>query len=168
VAAISIAAIVTFGNHSTGTSTSSSTNHTTVASPTTAAPTTVPAETFTSQVVPFVGTWSTHGIGITINSTGAGTGGWRTYNFCSNSPPPCDSETSNNIIDGGAATFTIQSVSPSTVAHATSSSNEPTTFPSGEIDLSLISNDELVVTSPSTRVNVTLCGPSAPTVCFGA
>jgi hypothetical protein len=178
VAAIAIAAIVTFGSHSSTTSATSSTIRlNTSVSSTTAAPTTTATESLTTQEVPFVGAWRTHGIGITISSSGAGTGAWRTYNYCSNSPPPCDAQTQSTlaggqpvtlVTNGGAATFTIHSVSPSTVAHVTSSSNEPTTFPSGEIEFSLIGNDELMVTSPSTNVSVTLCGPAAPTVCFGA
>jgi hypothetical protein len=125
-----------------------------------------------SQIAPFVGSWSTHGIGINIAATGAGSGEWRTYADCSTAPPPCDTFTLSGsvdtITDGGHTTFTIYSVGPSTVAHATSTSNQSATFPSGQIDISLIANDELIVTSSSANTSVTLCGKHAPIACFGA
>jgi hypothetical protein len=181
LAAVAITALVMHSSsrNSSATSPKPSKNPPTTqpATSTSVTSTTVLMQTFASQVAPFVGGWSSHGIGITIDSSGAGSGGWRTYLTCSDSPTLCDPVTPSTLAggqavstihDGGAATFTIQSVSPSTVAHATSNSNQPTTFPSGEIELSLIANDELVVTSPSTRVSMTLCGPAAPIACFGA
>ncbi len=74
----------------------------------------------------------------------------------------------NEIIDGGGATFTIQSVGPAGVAQAAANSNDPGVFPTGAIVLSLIANNEIVVTSSASNVSLTLCGASAPQACFGA
>jgi hypothetical protein len=74
----------------------------------------------------------------------------------------------NDIIDGGAASFGIESVASPGIAQVRASSNQPSVFPNGPINFSLIANDEIVVTSPTSRVSVVLCGRAAPTTCFGA
>ncbi len=133
-----------------------------------AAPSTTTTVSSAALLGPFVGTWTNHGMSVSVNSSGSGTAGWRTYSWCSaGAPPPCDSMNGDVITNGGAATFTISAVNPPGVAHAIATSNQPTTFPTGPMDLSLATNDELLVSSPGTST-ITLCGPSAPSACGGA
>lgn len=65
---------------------------------------------------PFAGSWSHHGIGLRIDSTGSGTADWRTYATCGQDPPPCDTFSGNLITDGGHATLTVTAAGP-TVAN---------------------------------------------------
>src|SRR5439155_12253220 len=53
----------------------------------------------------FTGTWYGHGRGVTIGQDGSGTASWRTYRWCTDSPPPCDYSMGNEIISGGQAEF---------------------------------------------------------------
>ncbi len=121
------------------------------------------------QVAPFVGIWDAHGIAMTVSRSGAGTATWRTYTWCAPKVHgPCDSNNDGAIVDGGAASFGLQSVTAKGTAVVTASSNQPSVFPGGTINLSLIANDEIAVTSPTSRVVLVLCGRSAPSACRGA
>ena|SRR5579864_4842250 len=148
----------------------STTTSATTAPPTTAAPTTAPATVTTVTVESFVAfsqPWGRHGFGMSITATGHGTADWRTYNWCTSSPPPCDSMQGNNIVSGGHATFGLATASGG-IAHGTISySTDPSTMPLGPVTLDLAAGDELIV-SPGSAPQITLCGPQAVASCYGA
>lgn len=71
----------------------------------------VPAVPQGPSVAHWAGTWQRHGEEITLDADGNGTMVFRTYRWCSQDAPPCDSVNGNEIVDGGYATFHLSSVS---------------------------------------------------------
>lgn len=134
-----------------------------------AATTTLPSST-TSLVdpfLPFAKSWGSHGMSMILSADGKGSATWRTYEWCSSSPPPCDSIQGNTVVDGGQAAFVLADGS-SGVAHGTVTyTTDPSTLPEGPLTVSLAAGDELLVSTP-TGPHITLCGAQAQAGSCGA
>ena len=74
---------------------------------------------------------------LTVKSDGSGTATWRVYQWCSEAPPPCDGKDGSNILDGGNATFQLQSVAGDVAQGVVTSSTDRKTLAEGPITLHL-------------------------------
>jgi hypothetical protein len=66
-------------------------------------PTTIASATPTTladAMQPFVGDWASEGVALVINADGTGSLRGRTYRWCTDSPPPCDSDNNGDIVGG--------------------------------------------------------------------
>lgn len=86
---------------------------------------------------PFAGTWSHHGVGMTIDASGTGSASWRTYATCGQDPPPCDTFSGDVIDDGGHATFTVTALSATTASGKVVASADPHSAPVGPMTMTL-------------------------------
>lgn len=111
----------------------------------------------------FTGAWSGHGGGIDIQANGRFLIAMRTYQWCGQAPPPCDSMSGNEIIDGDQATGQLTSISGEVAKGAITHTTDQADTPKGNITITL---------NPSTNSvnvnNISFCGTSAPVGYCGA
>jgi hypothetical protein len=124
----------------------------------TAAPTTTTVAVAVRGVV--AGDWAHHGFGISIDPSGLASMTWRTYRVCGTDPPPCDTFSGNEIIDGGHATVVLRSTSSTTAAGRVITTTDPATMAIGPISVRVDPvHDKLFVSATG---GLAFCGPHAP------
>ena len=149
---------------STTTTTAAPTTSTTAAPPPTARPTT-PTTTTATCSVNFVGQWQAHCCGLSIDGGGGFRFAGRTYVWCSDGPPPCDSIVGNEIHDGALASGVITARSGNTAVARVTSTTDTASIPWGSVSFVInLANDTLTI-QPT---GVVLCGPAAPPLTCGA
>lgn len=112
----------------------------------------------------FAGHWSQHSIGLDIDNNGKGELGWRTYKYCDEAPPPCDTVDGHSIISGGFATISleVEKNSPYRAIGRVLTSTDPETLPLGTISIRVDPRDDLLYLSPFGGSELRLCGEKAP------
>src|SRR5919201_4154333 len=108
------------------------------------------------SVSAFVGNWSRHDGVLVIQRTGDFAVRWRTYRWCSDSPPPCDSTTGDVINDGGHASGRLEPATDRIAKGEIAMTNDERLLPKGPILLTLA--DYQILTMHSPVVTLTFCG----------
>jgi hypothetical protein len=109
------------------------------------------------------GDWVGHGGGIDIQVDGRFNIGMRTYQFCGQAPPPCDTISGNEIIDGDEASGQLTAISGEIATGAVTKTTDPSLSPEGPIKIVLDPSTDSISAN-----NVTFCGTSAPAGYCGA
>jgi hypothetical protein len=104
----------------------------------------------------FVGNWSRHDAALVIQRTGDFTVQWRTYRWCGDSPPPCDSTTGDVINDGGHASGRLEPATDRIARGEIAMTNDEGVLPKGPIVLTLA--DYQILTMHSQAATLTFCG----------
>jgi serine/threonine-protein kinase len=129
----------------------------------TVAPAAHPSSLGPSAFAVFAGAWSGHGGGIDIQANGRFLMSMRTYQWCGQAPPPCDSMSGNEIIDGDQATGQLTSISGEVATGTITHTTDQAATPKGQITITLDpSTDSLNIN------NISFCGTSAPAGYCGA
>lgn len=125
-------------------------------------PTTPAASPSPADFSTFTGQWIGHGNDMTVAADGTFTMEERTYNDCSQNPPPCDEMTNSVITDGAVAHGALQSVSGTTATGVISTTTDPSLLPVGSVTFNLDTTNDVI-----NALNVNWCGPSAPAgICY--
>jgi serine/threonine protein kinase len=173
------AAILARGSHSPGSSSSSSRTtsprasaagtpaRTATAATTPSTATGIPAtrqsHTATSFAL-FAGGWGRSGGGFNIQPDGSFTVSLRTYTWCTQGPPPCDS-ISNNIITGGdIASGHLTSSSGDVAVGVVTKTTDPKETPTGTITFTLDPRTDVIAVNGEGD----FCGPQAAPGACGA
>jgi serine/threonine protein kinase len=105
----------------------------------------------------FVGGWGAHGGGFTIQPDGTFSVLMRTYRWCTDNPPPCDS-ISNNVITGGdSASGYLISSSGDVATGVVRATSDPVDSPAGPITFTLDPSTDVLSVSGEGN----FCGPRA-------
>jgi peptide/nickel transport system substrate-binding protein len=169
-------ALLARGSQSTGVSSASTRTTSPKTSATSArTPTTTPAAkatattgrsssaTVTSFAL-FAGGWGAHGGGIAVRPDGSFSVLMRTYRWCSDNPPPCDSMANNVITGGDSASGNLTSSSGDIATGVVTATSDPTDTPAGPVTFTLDpSTDVLSVSGIGS-----FCGPQAAPGACGA
>jgi hypothetical protein len=108
----------------------------------------------------FADAWYHHGIALTVDSNGNGTASWRTYQRCSDGPPPCDAMAGNAIVDGGQGRLVFASQWGSSAIGSVHGSTEPSVLdPAEPITLTLLPFDMAVLVQHGSVL--VLCGSNS-------
>lgn len=109
------------------------------------------------------GDWIAHGGAIDIQPDGRFTVVIRTYRVCGQVPPPCDTVSGNEIIDGDRATGRLTSGSGEVALGVITHTTDPALSPDGPVKIVLhASTDSISVNE------FTFCGTRAPPGYCGA
>jgi serine/threonine protein kinase len=110
----------------------------------------------------FAGGWGAHGGGFTIQPDGSFSVLMRTYRWCTDNPPPCDS-ISNNVITGGdVASGHLISSSGDVAKGVVTATSDSIDTPAGPITLILDPSTDVLSVSGESN----FCGPrAAPGTC---
>ncbi len=100
---------------------------------------------------------------IDIQASGRFTIGMRTYQFCGQAPPPCDTVSGNEIIDGDEASGQLTEISGEVATGALTKTTDPSLSPEGPMKIVLVPSTDSISAN-----NVTFCGTSAPAGYCGA
>ncbi|MGD0375231.1 MAG: hypothetical protein ABSB01_11700 [Streptosporangiaceae bacterium] len=111
----------------------------------------------------FAGTWRRHSGNLVIRDNGQFTISLRTYRWCSQNPPPCDSISGNVIRDGDNASGQLSSVSGKSATGQVARTTDQADTPKGRIIITLHTQTDIVYAN-----NVNYCGPSSPVTACGA
>jgi hypothetical protein len=99
---------------------------------------------------------------MTINPDGTFSMSERTYMFCDQNPPPCDSDTNGQITDGANATGALTSVSGTVATGTINTTNDSPKLPKGPVTFTFDPTNDAINT-----LNLNWCGPNAPTgICY--
>ncbi len=112
----------------------------------------------------FAGAWSGHDSGFDIRPDGRFTLSERTYRTCGQDPPPCDTLSGNEIINGDNASGQLTSVSGEIASGSVGQSTDPADTPAGPITVTLDPSTDTIsahIGSAGTPATI-FCGPSAP------
>jgi hypothetical protein len=109
------------------------------------------------------GDWVGHGGSIVIQANGRFTIGMRTYQFCGQAPPPCDTVSGNEIIDGDEASGQLTAISGEVATGAVTKTTDTSLSPEGPMKIVLVPSTDSISAN-----NVTFCGTSAPVGYCGA
>jgi hypothetical protein len=104
----------------------------------------------------FVGNWSRHDAVLVIRRTGDFAVQWRTYRWCSDSPPPCDTTTGDVINDGGHASGRVEPATDRIARGEIATTNNDEFLSKGPILLTLA--DYQILTMHSSVATLTFCG----------
>ncbi len=111
----------------------------------------------------FAGIWSRHSGKLVIRDNGQFTISLRTYRWCSQNPPPCDSISGIAIRDGDYASGHLSSVSGKSATGQVTQTTDQADTPKGRILITLNTQTDIVFAN-----NVNFCGPSSPVTACGA
>lgn len=109
-----------------------------------------------AATAPFLGQWSTHGGAITIEPDGSFTVEERTYEFCDQGSPPCDSQSGDGITDGAVATGMLNSVSGMVATGVVTATTAAQLLPTGTITFTFDASHDVI-----TALEAEWCGPNA-------
>ncbi len=112
----------------------------------------------------FAGGWGAHGGGFLIKADGSFTLSLRTYTWCTDSPPPCDSLSNNVIIDGDTASGHLTSSSGNVAIGAVTTTTDPSDTPTGTVVFTLDPVSDTIAVSGKGD----FCGPQAAAGSCGA
>ena len=112
----------------------------------------------------FAGGWGAHGGGFVIQADGSFTMSLRTYSWCTDSPPPCDSISNNVIIAGDAASGHLTSSSGNVAIGAVTTTTDPSDTPTGTVVFTLDPASDIIAVSGKGD----FCGPRAAAGACGA
>ena len=87
----------------------------------------------------------------------------RTYKWCSQNPPPCDSISGNVMRDGDNAGGQLSSVSGKSATGQVTHTTDQADTPKGQITITLNTQTDTVYAD-----NLSYCGPSSPVAACGA
>jgi serine/threonine protein kinase len=173
VAAVAVAAAVAtalaglpIGSRSPGIATSSTRRPSSLTSPagTHATHKSTSAGTAATTFALFAGGWGAHGGGFVIKPNGSFTISLRTYQWCSDSPPPCDSFSGNTIINGDTASGQLSSSTGDVATGVVTTTSDPKDTPKGKIMISLDPATDIISVSGEGD----FCGPQAAPGACGA
>ena len=139
---------------------SSAASHATGGSP---SPTAHPSASGSPAFAAFAGKWIGHGSYLVVRSDGRFTISKRTYRFCSQNPPPCDTVSGNTITNGDVATGQLTSLARKVATGEVTRTTDPADSPAGRITMTLNPASDTI----SAR-SVSFCGPRAPVGKCGA
>jgi hypothetical protein len=122
-----------------------------------------PAPPGGQAIAPFTGQWSGHDSYIAVKADGRFTLSMRTFRTCGQEPPPCDTFSGNEILDGSVATGQITAVSGEAASAVVTHTTDQALTPTGDITLTLDPASDTI-----TADDVSYCGPSAPAGACGA
>jgi hypothetical protein len=106
----------------------------------------------------FAGSWTRHGFSLDVDASGAGTASWRTYRFCSDGPPPCDTFAGNTIVDGGQGSLAFSGVFGSSAVGGVAGSTDPSGLnPAVPVSFTLLPFDMAVLVQSDGHVLI-FCG----------
>lgn len=111
----------------------------------------------------FAGRWSGHGGYLMVQPDGRFTISRRTYRWCSQGPPPCDTISGNVITNGDVAGGQLASVSGHAATGRVTKTTDPADSPMGRITITLDPATDTI-----TAADARYCGPSAPAGNCGA
>jgi len=117
-----------------------------------------------ASLAPFVGSWYGHGRGLDISTTGGFTLAERTYAWCSQGPPPCDTMSGNTITDGDIATGMLTSASGDRATGTVTRTTDKVATPLGTIILTLDQSADMITLNG----RVSFCGLRARLGACGA
>ena len=140
------------------------TTSTTAAPPATARPTTTTTTT-APRSVNFVGQWQAHCCGLSIDGSGGFRFAGRTYVWCTDGPPPCDTIVGNEIHDGTLASGVITARSGNTAVARAASTTDTALIPWGSVSFVINPANDTLTIQPT---GVVLCGSAAPPFTCGA
>jgi hypothetical protein len=106
----------------------------------------------------FAHRWQRHGLTVEIARDGRLTATWRTYRFCSEASPPCDSVQGDVITEGGRGTGLLRRVSGATASGQVTSTNDASTWPPGPLSITLREYDTARIQLG--QRTLTVCGPA--------
>jgi len=132
------------------------------ASPTPAGPT-APGTSASHGFAAFVGKWYGHGSGLVILPGGHFTISARTYTWCSQSPPPCDTISGNTIVDGIHISGQLSSLSGDVATGQVTHTTDPADTPEGQIAMTFDPRSDIITVG-----SLSYCGPYAPAGACGA
>lgn len=117
------------------------------------------ADTGTSSLSQFTGTWQRHGQFLTFTSAGRGTVTYRSYVWCESDPqPPCDATKGSEIIPGGKISFVLTEASGTTATGTVAASND-SAVPAGTAVTAMIGGHNLIL---SLWPDAPFCAPDTP------
>lgn len=105
----------------------------------------------------FKGEWSGHGNAMTVAADGTFSMAERTYRWCTETSPPCDSDVNGNITDGAVAHGRLESVSGTVATGTITTTTDNTLLPTGPVAFALDTSNDLI-----RALNVNWCGSHAP------
>jgi len=111
----------------------------------------------------FAGDWIAHGAGLDIQPDGRFVVVIRTYRVCGQVPPPCDTDSGNEIIDGDRATGQLTSRSGEVATGAITHTTDPSLSPEGPVKIVLHPSTDSISLN-----EYTFCGTRAPPGYCGA
>lgn len=106
----------------------------------------------------FTGQWGGHGNSMTVAADGTFTMRRRTYAFCGENPPPCDSMVNGVITSGAVAHGTLESVSGTLAKGKIRDSTDTSLLPTGPVTFTLDTANNVIE-----ALDLNWCGPSSPT-----
>ncbi|MET8005435.1 hypothetical protein [Nonomuraea glycinis] len=117
-----------------------------------------PAPSSPPDYVDFTGQWGGHGNVMNVAADGTFTMRQRTYAFCDENPPPCDSMGVDGVITSGAvAQGTLESVSGTLAEGKITNSTDTSLLPTGPVTFTLDTANNVIE-----ALDRNWCGPSAP------
>jgi hypothetical protein len=118
----------------------------------------------TASFALFTGGWGRSGGGYIIQPDGNFTVSLRTYTWCTNNPPPCDSISNNNIIAGDTAAGHLISASGDVATGVVTQTTDSQQTPVGTIFFTLDPSTDIMSVSDGGD----FCGPKAAAGACGA
>jgi hypothetical protein len=112
----------------------------------------------------FAGGWGAHGGGFVIKADGSFTMSLRTYRWCTDSPPPCDSISDSAIIAGDTASGHLTSSSGNVAIGAVTTTTDPSDTPTGTVVFTFYPDSDIIAISGKGD----FCGPRAAAGACGA
>jgi hypothetical protein len=109
----------------------------------------------------FAGRWFAHSTAFYIDPSGSGIGIWRVYDYCSDTPPPCDLVTDHEIISGGFASFVLEAAGATTASGRVVTTSVPAEVPIGPLTARFDPKADLLWLSAPLFKDYPLCGPHA-------
>ncbi len=113
----------------------------------------------TAPYARFAKQWDAHGFTLRVRADGSATASWRTYAMCGDDPPPCDTFSGNEIINGGNATIRFMQANGDTTDGTVTTSTAPDLLARGPVTLALQPYDTAVLWWNNGSRSLTLCGP---------